>query len=374
MDVDPRVNVLVANVGSSTVKLSVVAADDTIIESQQLDTSDRVDAIEAFVAGAGEYGAIGHRVVHGGTRFTSATVIDEATLAELDRVSDLAPLHNPPAVRVIRLLAHRDSRPNVACFDTAFHTTMPEEARTYAIPSHWRDKLGIRRFGFHGLSHAWASGQATKMLDAEPADLRLVICHLGAGASLAAVRGGRCIDTTMGFTPVEGLIMARRSGDVDPGALAWMVARGHVAPVALEELLNQESGLFALAGTDDMREVLAREQTGDVDAELALRIYVHRLVKGIGAMTASLGGVDAIVFTGGIGEGASHLRALACQRLVHLGTDLDSARNQTADTDTDTDVSASGAAVRTLVVHAREDLEIARQVRSLGETRRWHLA
>lgn len=356
-------NVLVANVGSSSVKLRVVADDDTVVRSTELDAPEADAEIEAFVSQVDDYGAIGHRVVHGGPHFTQATVLDDAVLAQIDAVSELAPLHNPPAIRVIRLLLPRSGRPNVACFDTAFHATIADHAYTYAVPAHWRDDLGVRRYGFHGLSHAWAAKRAAAMLGAD--DLRVVTCHLGAGASLAAVRGGRCIDTTMGFTPVEGLVMAKRSGDVDPGALAWLVERGHVTPHELDELLNHQSGLRALSGTDDMREVLARESAGDPAASLAVRVYLHRLSKAIAAMAATLEGVDAIVFTGGVGERSPAIRSRAASPLAFLGLAVDAARNEAATGDGDADISADGAAARVLVVHAREDVEIAHQVRTL---------
>ncbi len=217
-------NVLVVNVGSSSVKLDIVAADDTVLRSHASVGPVTASDVERFARAGPEFSAIGHRIVHGGDRYHSAVVIDGAVLTELEELCDLAPLHNPPAIDLVRALMKRGGQPtNVACFDTAFHSTMPAAARTYAIPRKWREQFGIKRFGFHGLSHQWASTRAAALMG-EPDDQRIVTCHLGAGASLAAVSGGRSVDTTMGFTPVEGLVMAQRSGDVDPGALAWLAS------------------------------------------------------------------------------------------------------------------------------------------------------
>jgi acetate kinase len=239
----------------------------------------------------------------------------------------------------------------VACFDTAFHATLPAAAATYALPRAWRERFGLRRYGFHGLSHAYASRRA----GAE----RVVSCHLGAGASLAAVHDGVCVDTTMGFTPMEGLVMATRAGNVDPGLVLWLL-RHDVDADALEQGLDTEGGLRGLAGDADMRAVLERE---DAEARLAIDVYLHRLRAGIAAMAAALGGLDALVFTGGVGEGAARVRAGAADGLGFLGVELDAQANATATADAE--IGASGAPVRMLVVTAREDLEIARQVRAL---------
>ena len=240
--------------------------------------------------------------------------------------------------------------PAVACFDTAFHATLPAAAATYALPREWRERFGLRRFGFHGLSHAYASRRA-----AAP---RVVSCHLGAGASLAAVRDGICVDTTMGFTPIEGLVMATRAGSVDPGLLLWLLRHGLDAD-ALERGLDREGGIKGLAGDADMRAVLARD---DDDARLAIDVYVHRLRAGIAAMAAALGGLDTLVFTGGVGEHAPEIRARTAAGLGFLGLELDAEAN--ANTTADAEIGAPDARARTLVVTAREDLEVARQVRA----------
>jgi acetate kinase len=282
--------------------------------------------------------------------------------AALEELSVLAPLHQPKSLAA--LAAVREARPGVpevACFDTAFHASLPPAAATYALPAAWRERWPLRRYGFHGLSHAWAAGRA--------GDGRVVTCHLGAGASLAAVRDGRCLDTTMGFTPLEGLVMATRSGSVDPGLLLWLLEHTDMSERELAEALEHESGLLGLAGTADMREVLAAAQRGEPAATLARDVYCHRLRAGIAAMAAALGGLDTLVFTGGVGERAAEVRSRAAAGLGFLGVALDDAANAAATGDAE--VGAPGAPARTLVVESREDLEIARGVRAaLGQPRR----
>ena len=356
-------NVLVVNVGSSSVKLQVVDQDDELLANQELDGPAQAHEIREFAEDAPTFHAIGHRIVHGGAKFTEPTLIDAANLHELDSLCDLAPLHNPPAIEVLRAaVAWEDGCPNVACFDTTFHATLSEAARTYAIPERWRTELGVRRYGFHGLSHAYVSRRAAELLEHHTEDFRLVSCHLGAGASLAAVENGRSVDTTMGFTPVEGLVMATRAGDFDPGAIAWLLNAGEAGADELDEVLNRQSGLMALAGTADMRAVLDRRHAGEPGATLAVAVYVHRLGKAIAAMAAAMSGVDALVFTGGIGENAPTIRALACERLGFLGVEIDPELNM-VDGQVDFEVGARGARARVAVIHACEELEIATQVR-----------
>jgi acetate kinase len=336
------VRVLVANAGSSSLKLSLVDEDDTGLWTRELDApraSVEREAVRAALAdlpAAPEVAA--HRIVHGGERFRQAVVIDEGVEAALEELTELAPLHQPKSLAALD--AVRRALPNVpavACFDTAFHATLPPEAATYALPRAWRERYGVRRYGFHGLSHAYAARSAG---DAR----RVVTCHLGAGASLCAVLDGRSVDTTMGFTPLEGLVMATRSGSVDPGLLLWLLQHEDVSVDSMAEALEHESGLLGLAGTADMRALLARE---DADARLAVDVYVHRLRLGIGAMTATLGGLDVLVFTGGVGENSERIRELACEGMGHLG------------------IGAPESGVRVLVIQAREDLEMARQAREL---------
>jgi acetate kinase len=254
--------------------------------------------------------------------------------------------------------------PQVACFDTAFHATLPEAAFTYAVPGEWRERWGTRRYGFHGLSHAYVSRRVAELVDREGDDgLRVVTCHLGAGASLAAVLGGRSVDTTMGFTPLEGLVMATRSGTVDPGMVLWLATEQGVAPADLMEALERRSGLLGLGGTSDMRAILDGARDGEPDARLALEVYLHRLRASIAAMAASLGGLDAIAFTGGVGERSAEVRAFAADGLGFLGIGFDPAANDAATGEDESEIGAGGAAVRAFVIPAREELEIAREVR-----------
>jgi acetate kinase len=358
------VRVLVVNAGSSSLKLRLLDPGDALVAEADVDAPRaRIDAtaLRDWVAGAGAIDAVGHRIVHGGERFRSAVRIDADVVDALRALTDLAPLHQPKSLAALDAVLHvLPNMPAVACFDTAFHMTLPDEASTYAVPRAWRERWGVRRYGFHGLSHAYAARRATELA---PAADRVVTCHLGAGASLCAVHDGHSVDTTMGFTPLEGLVMATRSGSVDPGLLLWLLDREQVTVAEAAAALEHESGLLALAGTADMREVVARADHQDGEARLALDVYVHRLRAGIAAMAAALGGLDALVFTGGVGERSAAVRAAAAAGLGFLGVRLADAANASADGDAD--VSAPKAAVRTLVVAAREDLEIARQVREV---------
>jgi acetate kinase len=357
------VRVLVVNAGSSSLKLRVLDAGDAVAAEADIDAPRSQvdeDALRAWIAGAGTVDAVGHRIVHGGERFRSAVRVDDGVVRELRALTDLAPLHQPKSLAALdAVLDALPDTPTVACFDTAFHATLAPEATTYAVPRAWRERWGVRRYGFHGLSHAYASRRAAEMTGAR----RVVTAHLGAGASLAAVRDGRSVDTTMGFTPLEGLVMATRSGSVDPGLLLWLLERERLEVAEMSAALEHEGGLLALAGTADMREVLARADAGDDEARVALGVYVHRLRAGIAAMAAALGGLDALVFTGGVGERSAAVRAAGADGLGFLGVAIDAGRNGAADGDAD--VSADGAPVRTLVIPAREDVEIARQVRAL---------
>ncbi len=277
--------------------------------------------------------------------------------ARLGELIDLAPLHQPKSLAALDAVSEAlPDVPAVACFDTAFHTTLPVAASTYAIPSEWRERYAIRRYGFHGLSHAYCSARAASLLGRDR--LRVVTCHLGAGASLAAVVDGQSVDTTMGFTPLEGLVMATRSGTVDPGLVLWLEEHEHISSHDVATALEHRSGILGLAGTADMREVQSRS---DPEAVLAVDVYVHRLVLGIGAMAAAAGGLDALVFAGGVGERSPIIRERAAGRLGHLGVAVDAAANEAAQPDVD--ISAVTASARTLVIAAREDLQIARETR-----------
>jgi acetate kinase len=360
------VKVLTVNAGSSSLKLRLLGDADELLASADLPAfAGRAEAehLEQAVAEMPGAGAVGHRVVHGGARFTDPTRLDAAAVEALRELTPLAPLHQPAALEAMAAVgALLPGLPAVACIDTAFHAGMPAAARTYALPREWRERHGLRRFGFHGLSHAHAARRAAELLDRHDAGLRVVSCHLGAGASLAAIDGGRSVDTTMGFTPVEGLVMATRSGSVDPGLLAWLLQHGGVGIEELADALEHRSGLTGLTGSADMRQVLDAARAGNEDAVLARDVYVHRLRGLIAAMAAALGGLDALVFTGGVGERSSEIRTRAAGGLAFLGVAVDPERDAAAAPDAD--VSAAGAAVRTLVVEAREDLEMARQVRA----------
>jgi len=363
------VRVLVVNAGSSSLKLTLLGGDDATLGERELQApSARVDPdqlSEALRGGLGEADTVGHRIVHGGERFRAAVRIDAEVEADLRALVELAPLHQPKSLAALdAVTAALPELPAVACFDTAFHATMPAAASTYALPAQWRERWGLRRYGFHGLSHAWVARRVPALLKLPAAGLRIVSCHLGAGASLCAIRDGASLDTTMGFTPLEGLVMATRSGSVDPGMLLWLMEREGLSADELADALEHRSGLLGLAGSADMREVLERADAGDPSARLAVGVYIHRLRSGIAAMAAALGGLDALVFTGGVGERSAEVRAQAAAGLAFLGVSVDAARNDAAGGEAE--IGAADAAVRTLVLRAREDIEIARQVRTLG--------
>jgi acetate kinase len=360
------VRVLVVNAGSSSLKLTLLGSDDQAIAARELAalgaTAGERELSAALDEGLADADVVGHRIVHGGERFRAAVRIDAEIETALRELVDLAPLHQPKSLAALDAVsAALPGVPGVACFDTAFHATLSEAAATYALPAAWRESWPVRRYGFHGLSHAWVARRAPKLLNRPAAGLRVVSCHLGAGASLCAIAGGRSIDTTMGFTPLEGLVMATRSGSVDPGLVLWLLERTGVSERELAHGLEHESGLAGLAGSADMREVLGRAADGDGTAGLALDVYLHRLRAGIASMAAALGGLDALVFTGGVGERSARVRELAVGGLAFLGLAIDASANQAARADAD--VSTTEASARTLAITAREDLEIARQAR-----------
>ena len=305
--------------------------------------------------------AVGHRIVHGGD-FCAPVRIDSAVRSRIAALAELAPLHNPPGLEA---LAAAESAlpevPHVAVFDTAFHASLPAVARTYPLPREWIDDWGIRRFGFHGLSHSYCAIRAAELLGQHVEDLRLVICHLGHGCSATAVHRGRSIDTTMGFTPLDGLMMATRSGSVDPGILSHVQLRHGLKAQEVDDALNHRSGLFGVSGiSGDMREVLAAAKAGHDRARLAVDVYTHRVRQAIGALAVTLGGIDALVFTAGVGENSPEVRAMTCRGLECLGVELDPEAN--ARCRPDADVARRGAAARTLVVAAREDVAMLSEV------------
>jgi acetate kinase len=362
------VRILVVNAGSSSLKLRVVSDDDAVTASRDLPAIDPGAGeppaeLRAAIDGFGRIDAVGHRVVHGGTEFIDPVVVDEGVVGRLDALTALAPLHQPGCLAGISWAAIAlPDVPQVACFDTAFHASIPAAAATYALPAAWRERWPLRRFGFHGLSHAWGSRRAAEMLGRPIDALRTVTCHLGAGASLAAVAGGRSVDTTMGFTPLEGLVMATRSGSVDPGLVLWLQQHGGLDVDAIADGLEHDAGIAGLAGgSGDMRVLLAGVERGDARAVIARDVYLHRLRAGIASMAAALGGLDALVFTGGVGEHAPSIRAGAVEGLGFLGLGVDPAENDVAAPDARID---AGGAAAVLVIESREDLEIARQVRA----------
>ena len=343
--------VLVVNAGSTSLKLELVSA------------SEKSDVISSLSEARGRAAAIGHRVVHGGERFREPVVLDPEVIAEIEAMSQVAPLHNRPALDAIaqarRLFG---AEPQVAVFDTAFHATIPAEAATYAIPRRWREQFGIRRYGFHGLSVAWAAERAPALLD-RPLE-RLAVCHLGGGCSITAVLGGRSVDTTMGFSPLEGVPMTTRSGSIDPGAIFYLLAPERLSRKDIENDLENESGLKGLSDlSGDVRELEKAEDSGNERAALALSVYVHRIAAAVASMATSLGGLDAIVFTAGVGENSARIRSRVCERLSFLGVEIDSERN--AEAEPDTDVATDSSAVRVLVIRAREALMVARAVRQV---------
>ncbi|HXB48493.1 MAG TPA: acetate/propionate family kinase [Streptosporangiaceae bacterium] len=360
-------SVLILNAGSSSLKASLLGPGDTVdsaLELQAWDGSPDHSELTRFLTAAGPRASVvAHRVVHGGSVFRHAVLIDDNVIDAITGLTDLAPLHQPRALAGIeaarRLLP---GLPGVACFDTAFHAGMPDAAARYALPAGWTTRFGLRRFGFHGLSHAYAARRAAQLLDRELAEMRIVSCHLGAGASLAAVLRGRSVDTTMGFTPLEGLVMATRSGSVDPGLIVWLLQHGQLGLDDLSAGLEKQSGLAGLSGlpSGDMREVLQAAGSGAPAALLAIEVYLHRLRREVAAMAAAMNGLDALVFTGGIGEHSSQVRAAAAAGLEFLGVTLDPDRNQA---NADALISRDNSAPATLVVTAREDIEMARQAR-----------
>lgn len=376
----PR-RVLVLNAGSATLKATVLDVPDeapryahTVDWSPAGPAAERRAAIDAVLDGAGAEGmasgtidVVAHRVVHGGERFTTPTRIDDEVLEALDGLIDLAPLHNPLAVATIR--AARDRLPDithVASFDTAFHAGMPLAARRYPVPEAWERTYGIRRYGFHGLSVAWAVDRSALLLGRPVGDLRLIVAHLGGGCSVTAVEGGRSVDTSMGLTPLEGLMMGTRAGSIDPG-IVFRLLRAGLPADEIERTLEHDSGLLGVGGTADMRRLVDRSSAGDRQAAMAVALFVRRAAAGIAAAATTLAAVDAVVFTGGIGEHAGSVRAAICERLGSFGVPIPSAeRDGEAEPDA---ILAVTDGVAVLRVHAREDVVMARDASTVVPTR-----
>jgi len=372
--------VLVVNAGSSSLKMKLLPGGESLqverlggpttarasfalVEAPRLTRHDEAFdfALEVFRRELGELdlAVVGHRVVHGGTEFTAPTLITAEVEARIEALSPLAPLHNPGNLAALRAARRAlPEVPHVAVFDTAFHATLPERAYLYGLPLEYAER-GMRRYGFHGTSHEYVSGRAAELLGRPLEELRLVTLHLGNGASATAVDRGRSVDTSMGFTPLEGLLMGTRSGDIDPGLLIHLL-RGGMAVDELDRLLNRGAGLRGMSGiSNDMRDVRAAAASGEAKARAALEVFAYRVRKIIGAYAAAMGGLDAVVFTGGIGENDAAARADCLQGLGFLGLTLDPERNARGETR----IGADGAAVEVLVVRTDEEGLIARQAR-----------
>ena len=363
--------VLVINSGSSSLKYQVRdTANGELLAKGMIDrigeeaVPDHGAALEELsrrlpdALGGRSIDAVGHRVVHGGERFSAPVIIDNEIVRSIERLSPLAPLHNPPSARGIRAVHDKwPSIPQVAVFDTAFHRTLPEHAWRYALPNSLYRKYGIRRYGFHGTSYGFVAPAAARFLGIEPDEFDAVIAHLGNGASAAAIQNGRSIDTSMGFTPLEGLVMGTRSGDVDPSILVFLLREGYHADT-LDNLLNRESGLLALGGASDMRTLTEEAAGGNDAAALALKVAAYRLAKYIGAYHVAVGGAQALVFTAGIGENAWEFREMTVNRLGALGIVLDSAANRKRDSGARL-ISTVDSAIPVLVVPTDEEEAIA---------------
>jgi acetate kinase len=388
-------NILLLNAGSSSLKCTLMEADGRVVargqgdwagsgtryqyagsdgeeRSEEVSWTGHAKAVHRFVFDLlhaeplvlperSALAAVGHRVVHGG-QFTASVRITPQIRSRINALADLAPLHNPPSLETLAAAeAELPGVPQVAVFDTAFHATLPPEARTYPVPASWTHDWSIRRFGFHGLSHAYCARRAAEMLGRPADELRLVACHLGHGCSASAVRGGRCVDTTMGFTPLEGLMMATRCGSIDPSIVLHVQQHHGLSAEQVELALNRESGLLGVSGiSGDMRQVLAAAKGGHDQARLALGMYTHRVRQTIGALAVTMGSVDALIFTAGVGEHASEVRASICAGLQCLGLELDSQAN--ASCLPDADVARPSSHGRILVIATREDLMMLREV------------
>ena len=358
---------LVERIGEAGARLTHRAGDaePLVVEERVADHSEGFErmfrAFETAGGPIGELAGIGHRVVHGGDRLTEPTRIDDAAIAAIADQAPLAPLHNPSNLLGIRIaMASFPDTPQVAVFDTAFHQTMPPRAWRYAVPADLAAQLRIRRYGFHGTSHAYVSRKAAEHLGRPAGELNLVTLHLGNGASVAAVAGGRCIDTSMGLTPLEGLVMGTRSGDLDPAVVFYLHREAGLSVDDIDDLLNKRSGMLGLAGANDMREVERRAAEGDQAAAEALDVYCYRIRKYVGAYAAALGRLDALVFTAGIGENSDGVRAGVCQGLEGLGVALNPKRNRSRSGRPRT-ISPDDSKVAVLVVPTNEELEIAEQ-------------
>ncbi len=395
-------NVLVINCGSSSLKYQVldmenesllckglverIGMDGSVITHEKIGMDkvkkevpmkDHKDAIKqvldavqngeyGVVSSMNEIGAVGHRVVHAGEKFAESVLIDESVIAALEECVELAPLHNTPNLYGIAACQElMPDTPMVAVFDTAFHQTMPPESYIYAIPYEYYEKYGIRRYGFHGTSHKYVAQRAAAMLNVNINDLKLITCHLGNGASVSAIKHGRCIDTSMGFTPLEGLVMGTRSGDIDPAIVTYIRQKENLPQGAVNEILNKKSGVLGISGvSSDFRDLEEAVAEGNERAALALRVFAKKVRFYIGAYIAEMNGVDAIVFTAGVGENDMNMRELICTDLGNLGIKLDLIKNKIRGKETD--ISAEDSKVKLLLIPTNEELMIARDTYNIA--------
>ena len=359
---------LIERIGAGNGVITHTGPDDEFVSERPI--PDHVAGFDAMTDACNSYGptldevpivGVGHRVVQGGSRFVAPTVIDSAVMQAIEEIGSLAPLHNPP--NLLGITAARQAfpgLPHVAVFDTAFHQTMPQAAYTYAIDASIANQYHVRKYGFHGTSHKYVSELASTYLQLPPGDVNTIVLHIGNGVSACAVQGGISIDTSMGMTPLEGLVMGTRSGDIDPGILFHLHREAGMTVGQLDDMLNRRSGLLGMTGSSDMRDVLDSVEHDEEHARLALDVYCHRLRSYVGAYYAQLGKVDAIVFTAGVGENAPEVRARTLAGLEHLGIRLDAARNTLPGRDIRS-ISSDDSPVAVLVIPTNEELEIARQ-------------
>lgn len=366
-------NILTLNAGSATLKYKLfgMPAEEVLAEGSvdHPGGDGIVQAAQGAIEACQKLGieAIGHRLVHGGPDFTEPTRITPQVMAGLRGLRELDPLHNPTEIAMIEVgLRLLPAIPAVAVFDTAFHKTLPEVAWRYALPRDLSDRLHLRRYGFHGLSHQYVSGRLLESLGREAQGTRLIVCHLGSGASVCAIRDGKSVDTSMGMTPLEGLVMGTRSGDIDPGLLLFLLRSEGMAVGEVDNLLNHQSGLLGISGTSgDVRELEASIKAGDKAAEMALEIFAYRAAKYIGAYAAVLEGVDAIAFTGGIGERSADVRSRVCRRLSFLGLNLEPVRNNAMNGEIAACISMDGSPVQAWAIPTDEERQIAREVQAI---------
>ncbi|MBQ1431326.1 MAG: acetate kinase [Firmicutes bacterium] len=361
---------LVEKIGidGSVINHTKIGQDKFVLETPMKDHKDAIaqvlaaiqDPDHGVVTSMSEIGAVGHRVVHGGEHYADSVLIDDEVMKVIEECSDLAPLHNPPNIAGIEACkALMPNTPMVAVFDTAFHQTMPPESYIYALPYEYYTKYGIRRYGFHGTSHKYVARRAAEMLNVSLEDLKLITCHLGNGASVSAIKHGKCIDTSMGFTPLEGLVMGTRSGDIDPALVTYIREKENLAPGKANEILNKKSGVLGISGvSSDFRDIEAAVEEGNERAALALKVFAHKVRFYIGAYIAEMNGCDAIVFTAGVGENDITMRELICHDLGNLGIKIDPLKNKIRGKETI--ISADDAKIKALLIPTNEELMIAR--------------